>query len=472
MSAKTVKQNFSTVLAKAVRDYLKNPSGDTFYAAVSFPFRQDFVDYSGWDDSDAEGVYQKTDSDIAEVDEAFYARHTISLHKLYAGGVSRITKRQDWTYGKFYEAWPKDSSHVVVKSFTSGVARLDVYRCLFSPLTPSTIAPSDRSFSAIYTADNYVWKYLYTISDTEAILFMNEEWIPVPEKISLADAAATSPGSVKYQQYLIQKNAVYGDLYNIEIDQASTNSDILQLIASPGTTLSVKAYDLSGSTPSVYAEFNLKYSTEYSKILPELVTIGKGYVGPFEFRKNDGTVVSGLSTTLPDGNGHGGDLPEEMKADHVMAVIRNVPENLISHLTNKNTFNMVSLVRNPIDTTTKKVGTKNHYVACRAFNVESNTFSINDVLEIGGVGSSTTVRVVNVSDTKVYYVNLQSESNVISIGTLVNLKGSTSTTRVTAVYDREVIFNSFNHVVVDVKPSRIIRAADQTESFSFIIEFN
>ena len=472
MSAKTVNQNFSTVLAKAVRDYLKDPGGDTFYAAVSFPQRQDFVDYSGWDDSDAEGVYQRADSDISSLDEIFYSRHTISLHKLYAGGVSRISKRQDWTYGKFYKAWPEESSHIVVKSFSGGSARLDVYRCLFSPLTPSTIAPTDRVFSAIYTADNYVWKYLYTISDAEAILFMNENWIPVPEKISATDASSTSPGSVRYQQYLIQKNAVYGELYNIEINQASTDSDILQLVSNSGTTLSVKAHDLSGNTPSVYAEFKLKYSTEYSKILPELVTIGKGYVGPFEFRKNDGTAVAGLSTTLPNGNGHGADLPEEMKADHVMAVIRNVPENLISHLTNKNAFNVVSLVRNPVDTLTKKVGTKNHYVACRSFDVESNTFSINDELEIGGVGSTTTVRVVNVKDKKVYYVNLKDESNVVSVGTLVNLKGSTSTTKVTAVYDREVIFNSFNHIVVDVKPSRIIRASDQTESFSFIIKFN
>ena len=472
MAAKTVTKNFSTVLAKAVRDYLKTPGGDTFYAAVSFPLRQDLVDYTGQDDSDAEGVYNTADSDISTVDEAFYSRHTISLHKLYAGGVSRVVKRKDWTHGEIYEAWPAESSHVVVKSYSGGVARLNVYRCLFSPLTSSVVAPSDTQLSATYSGDEYVWKYLYTISDAEAMLFMNENWIPVPEQISSTDAAVASAGSIKYLQYLTQKNAVYGELYNVEIDQSSTDSDLQSLVNGSISSISVTAQDLSGNTPSVVAEFKLSYNSTLLKIVPELVTVGKGYVGPFQFIKSDGTVISGLTTTLPNGNGHGGNLPEEMGANHVIAVIRNVPENLISHLTNANPFNVVSLVRNPVDASTKAVGTKNHYVACRAFTVESNTFSVNDILEIGGVGSSTTVRVVNTNENKVYYVNLQSESNIVSVNTLVNLQGSTSTTRVTAVYDREVIFNSFNHIVVDMKPSKIIRAPDQTESFSFVIKFN
>lgn len=474
MAAKIVKRHLKPVLSKAVRDYLKDStSGDSFYAAVAFPYREDFIAYAGDSDSDSVGVKSRKDSDIEEIDEQFYSQHIISLHKLYTGGVSRVSQRQDWSSGHTYKPWPDASSHVVVKTYSGGSIQLNVYRCLFSPLSESIVAPSETFSSAITTADGYVWKYLYSISDAEALLFMTENWIPVPERVTEEEAKTLAPGSGRYSQYSSQQNAVYGELYAVSIDSDVAWADSDLGLKREASGQNVIAKDMSGGTPTQEAVFTIYYDLATRSIKPLLVQIGKGYIGPVEFvLQSDRTkTIPGLAGHFPPGTGHGSRIAEEMFVSHVMAVVRNVPENLIADLTNENTFNVVSLVRNPIDVSTRAIAAKSSYVACKAMDIANNTFSPNDLIYTST--GEPFARVVTVNGSKVYYVNHleEGELNIIAAGNFVKADPAATTLPVSYVYEREVVFNTHNHILIDFKVAEIIRSQEQTESFSFIISF-
>ena len=474
MAAKIVKRNLSPVLSRAIRDHLKNSSsGDSFYAAVAFPYREDFIAYSGDSDSESVGYRNDVDSDVEAIDEQFYSQNIISLHKLYTGGVSRVSKRQDWVSGHEYKAWPDASSHVVVKTYSGGGVQLNVYRCLFSPLSESLIAPSETFSSAITTADGYVWKYLFSISDAEALLFMTENWIPVPERVSEEEAKTLAPGSGRYSQYLSQQNAVYGELYSVEIDSDLVWADSDLGLQRSASGQNVVAKDMSGNSPTQNAVFTIYHDVASGEIRPKLVSIGKGYIGPVTFvlQSDQTKTINGLSGYFPPGVGHGSNIAEEMFVTNVMAVVRNVPENLIADLTNENPFNVVSLVRNPVDVSTKAIATKSSYVACKAIDVSGHTFSPNDLIyTAAGVAFA---RVVAVNKSKVYYVNHleQGELNIITDSDFVKQNPNASSLTVTAVYNREVVYNSQSHILIDFKPGEIIRSQEQTESFSFILSF-
>jgi hypothetical protein len=474
VAAKTINRNFTPIISKSFRDYLKSSSGDVFYAAVAFPYRQDLIDYTGSTDSDSVGMYLNADSDIEAVDDYFFSQNTISMHKLYTGGVTRVSKRQDWKNGYTYKAWPDLNSHVLVKTFTGGSAKLNVYRCLFSPLEPSTIPPSETFANPIFTSDNYVWKYLYTISDAESILFLNENWIPVPERITNEEAASLAPGSVKYMQYVIQQNVQYGYLYNVDIDSDIALTDTNLTALTSGGTLEVIAQDVSGNIPSSVAEFIISYDilTQQYKIL--LANVGKGYVGPVRFvRKSSTTVeVPSLNATLPFGVGHGSNIPDEMFANDIMAVVKNIPEGLVGDLANGNKFNLVSLVKNPIDNATKNIATKNAYIACKAFDCIGYSFAVDEVIKstAGPANATNTVgRVVAINGTKIYYIHhLKDGEGTVLPSTVHGDSGSGS---VVKTYEREVVFNSHQNLLSDFKPIEIIRSPEQTESFSFVVSF-
>lgn len=475
MAAKIISKNFKPIISRAFRDYIKNSSsGDVIYAAVAFPSRDDYIDYAGVTgdsdltiDSDTEGWKGRMDSDVDIVDEYYYSQQTISLHKLYTGGVSRVVKREDWNKGTIYYAWPNDRAHVMVKSYSGGAIKLNVYRCLFSPLTESTVSPSETFPSPISLSDGYVWKYLYTISDAEALLFMTDGWMSVPEKVTEDEALSLPAGSSRYIQYINQKSAVFGVVYNVDIDQ--DDSDLKALVSAGN--VSVVCKDLSGTTVTTEATFTLYKDSIDGLIKPILVQTGVGYYGPLNFvlSTDTTTTVTGLSAQLPPGAGHGSNIPDEMFANDTMIVVRNIPEGLMLDLTNNNRFNVVNLVRNPIDLGTGAIATKSAYVACKAVDVVSHTFSQNDL--IYNLNDEPIARVVAVNGNKIYYVNHKDkgEANTLAIG---NIKDSNlNVVAVSATYNREVVFNSYDTLIVDYKPNSIIRVPEQTESFSFVVSF-
>ena len=207
MTAK-VTPNINILLAKALFDSLKRATNEeTFYAATAFTKDSDYNDYSYSFDSESEFA-GGADSEFAEDDQAFYNQNTLTMHRILPGGVSRCVPRIDWINNRIYNAWPSEQNfYVLVREFVSGVGRLNVYKCLFSPNTPSLNAPTGTSATPITMSDGYVWQFLYSISNSDAVRFLNSEYMPVPERVTAEEATTLVPGTSRYLQYAVQENA-------------------------------------------------------------------------------------------------------------------------------------------------------------------------------------------------------------------------------------------------------------------------
>ena len=474
--AKIVEQSFKATLAKSFYNYVKNTDlDDTFYASVIAMDDSEYSLYTGYSlDSDSEvelfGGLNALEFD--EEDKTFYSQSAISLHKLYVGGVSRVVERTDWKPNTYYNAWPDSDSHVLVKEYISGYARLNVYRCLFTPLTPSTYSPSGVSSSEIYLPDGYVWKYMYTISNSEAQRFLTADYMPVPEKVTRAQGLSLSTTTNKYRQYVVQQNAVAGDIYGFNID-----SDIImsQTDIETDSVIYVGARSSIGTPTTQAFSAKLNYDSVNKSISAELIQKGIGYVGQPIFYNtltdSDMEGVYGYNTT---NRGHGSDAPAEMFSNRVMLVARVIPEEDNLKVIDENEFNMIGLLKNPIDASTRDISTKDTYVACKSFTttVES-TFVPGEIIKPAPFDDGRRGKVISVKNSRVYYTSFKigKESDTFLAADGVANLTDTKTFTIDTVSDREYVFNSGDLLVIDKKHTSFTRSIDSIESLSFLLKF-
>lgn len=475
MTAK-VTPNINLLLAEAMYSKLKVASNEeTFYAAAAFTSDSDYERYSGSYDSESE-FFGGTDSDFALDDQAFFNQNTLTLHRILPGGVSRAIPRVDWVKGRTYDAWPATTNYyVMVKEFVSGVGRLNVYKCLFSPRKPSINAPTGSSATPITSADNYVWQYMYSISNSDAVRFLTTEYIPVPEKVTKEEATNLVAGTNRYLQYAVQENATIGSIYSFEIDsdtlKTSRDSD-WQL----GNALKVRLKDSREDSDAIdqHFEATISFDSELNMFIPALEQEGFGYQGLIKVIDQDGKLINGLTARISSGLGHGSNSTDDLNANNIMLVARNIPQDDFLPLA-QNQYQMSNLVRNPIDVNTNKVATQDFYVACKSFSTdEISTFNVNDIIAPYPNDDGRRARIVAIDYDKIYYINHVNEkenerfkdSEQISLDDGVNKIHTIKKTN-----DRDIIFNSGDLIISDWKSAPLTRAFDQIESMNFILSF-
>ena len=475
MTAK-VTPNINLLLAEAMYSKLKEATNEeTYYAAAAFSVDSDYYNYSSSFDSESE-FFGGVDSDFALGDQAFYFQNTTTLHRILPGGVSRVVPRVDWVKGRTYDAWPATSNfYVMVKEFLSGVGRLNVYKCLFSPRKPSINAPSGTSATPVTTADNYIWQYLYSISNSEAVRFLTTEYIPVPEKVTKEEASTLVAGTNRYLQYAVQENATLGSIYSFSIDsdtlKTSRDSD-WQL----GRAVTVRMQDSRKDSDAITQHFEatISFDSELNKFIPNLTQEGLGYQGIIKVVDQDGKLISGLTAKISSGLGHGSNSTEDLNANNIMLVARNIPQDDFLPLA-QNQYQMCNLVRNPIDVNTNKVASQDFYVACKSFLTDNrSTFNVNDLIMPYPSDDGRRGRVVAVDNKTVYYINHinDKEDNKFNDSEQISLDdGVNKIHTINKTVDREIIFNSGDFIISDWKATPLVRAKDQIESMNFILSF-
>lgn len=476
MTAK-VTPNINILLAKALFDSLKRATNEeTFYAATAFTKDSDYNDYSSSFDSESEFA-GGADSDFAADDQAFYNQNTLTLHRILPGGISRCVPRIDWINNRIYNAWPSEENfYVLVREFVSGVGRLNVYKCLFSPNTPSLNAPTGTSASPITMSDGYVWQYLYSISNSDAVRFLNTEFMPVPERVTEEEAATLVPGTSRYLQYSVQENAQLGAVYGFAFDsdtlKAGRDSDWTL-----DRTVQVRVSDsrLDSDLIEQHFQATIRYDSESNSFKPALTQNGLGYVGVLKVKDQDGKLLPGCTSKIAGGLGHGSDAPSDLNAVNIMLVSRNIPQDEFLPLA-QNQYQMANLIRNPIDIATENIASQDFYVACKSFKVDATTasYNVNDIIKPYPVDDGRRARVVAVDLNRVYYINFVNDKEnekFTDSEQVVLIDGVNKIHTINKTFDRDIIFNSGELIVADWKAQPLIRSQDQIESINFVLSF-
>lgn len=481
MTAKIDKKRVGTLAAKAFYNLLKTTlTEDTIYAGVHYIPDSDWNAYAGSTDSEST-FWGGLDSEYDAFDRTYYNQTMYSMHKVFPGGVSRVVPRSDWTYGKIYNSYPQEGNYVLVKDYDSGFASTNVYVCLHSPTTPSYYPPSGTSNVPFTLADNYVWKYAYSITNSQSIRFLNDKWMPVPEKISTSEYANITSDSPNYGQYVSQINAEAGTVYGVTLDsdllhtQFTTDSDLRILFQNNKYKLEMVGRDVGTNTPTQHFRLNFYFDSDSNHYYTSMLEAGKGYIGPITISyDSEAAPILGITAEPSPGAGFGSNISQELGANHIMISVRNFPDEESNVVYDGSLYNMISLHINPIDATTKLVAKDEFYITCNYFDVEDPVaWAVGDFFRPYYNDDGRRGLVISVKDGKVYYISTGygNHYDAFADSEVLSLVSGNKVNTVKKAHNRNITFNSSDLLIVDYKETEVTRDEGQIESFNFVLSF-
>ena len=174
----------------------------------------------------------------------------IAMKKVGSSDVSHALVRRDWTTGTTYDEYAHDYSASNTAPASSANNLYDaryfvmtdeyhVYKCLRTGrdssgnVVASTVKPTGTATTAFAVADaaaasgrGYIWKYLYSVSASETIKFVTNDFIPVKTLGAQTEvngdlggygSAGSDDGSVQYD---VETAAVDGGIHHLIVTTA------------------------------------------------------------------------------------------------------------------------------------------------------------------------------------------------------------------------------------------------------------
>ena len=176
-----------------------------------------FAKSEQWDSNDT------APAPLNNLDEERKFRNSLQGVKKVAG-VSTVVPRVNWVSGTTYAGWDDRTVGYGSSSFYVLTESFGVYICLrggknnLGAAVPSTVQPSGSNNDAFETADGYVWKFLYTITEDEARKFLTASFMPT-RIISSVDSNSSGAHT---KQFEIQNNADKRQITQIIVTSAGS----------------------------------------------------------------------------------------------------------------------------------------------------------------------------------------------------------------------------------------------------------
>jgi hypothetical protein len=141
---------------------------------------------------------------IDDIHEAY--QNMIGMKKIASADVAHIVPRHTWTSGTTYVAWDSDDSEIYDKAFYIVTSEYKVYKCTSSPGTQSTVEPTHINTDPTAESDTYKWKYMYTVSVTDAEKFLTISYLPVRTEPTVSTSTGGNNGSASLTVTLTAAN--------------------------------------------------------------------------------------------------------------------------------------------------------------------------------------------------------------------------------------------------------------------------
>lgn len=124
-------------------------------------------------------------------DAIFNTRQGILFGKrITTQDMSRMTARYDWVANSVYSQYDNSDHTLFDDPFFVVTDENKVFKCLYNSFgTPSTVKPTLTQNTAFQTSDDYIWKYMYTITPTDMSKFASANYIPVSDNSAVVSSA-------------------------------------------------------------------------------------------------------------------------------------------------------------------------------------------------------------------------------------------------------------------------------------------
>ena len=402
-----------------------------------------------------------------------YYRDMMSAARISSSDVSYAIPRNDWTTGTTYDYYRHDYGETVnaatVQTVASGTdlfasgtnfvvksADNNVYKCMWNDgSTASTVEPTGTATTELTTGDGYVWKYMYSLSSTQAANFLTSDFMAVATDSTVA-AAAVDGGVNRY--HIANGGAGY-----------TNNTYTAQALKGDGTSATFTVVVSGGAVSTVTA-----------------VNAGTGYT--FADCKIDSISGIGSPSTSavvtpiigPKG-GHGKNAVKELGGFYVMTNTSIAGTAGSGDFVVGNDFRRVGVVRDPYNYGTTTISTASTLSALKTMTFAASptpgTFVVDEVITGGTSGAKGEVVDWDATNRILKYIQTQ-WTGVTAAGVLTAFAGSEVVTGATssatgttsAIGNPEIDYYS-GHMIYAENRAPIVRAADQTENIKLIIEF-
>lgn len=374
----------------------------------------------------------------------------IYLMKLSQDNVCKAIKRFDWLTGFIYTQADHDKEYSDIRRWLHPESPFyvinsegNVYKCVSNNYsTISTDEPTGQNPDITYTADGYMWKFMFDISSDVEDMFLSDNWIPVPEGDRKTDV-----------QENIESVAVDGSISFIRVDNEGKDYT--------GTPVIIIKGDGSGCEATAI--------TSSGKIVEITVTdIGSGYT--YADIEIYGAGYEAVATAMisPKG-GHGADAVTELGAFYLSFSLELRGDS--DGYPAVSTYRNVGLIRNPLKIDSEPI-------------IEDNITTLNTInIEFASGDFIPNEKVIGEDSQaygSVYYDEVGDDTNVI----LYNVHGTFIEGE--KIHGQESEVNATFHVSgteyneVDLVEGQLLyrenikfiaRNSLQTEKMIFVIEF-
>ena len=150
--------------------------------------------------------------------------------KITSNDMSPVVERIDWTSGEVYDYYrddidmfQRDPNGTIARRFYVKNKFDQVFKCLWNNNGTTTtkepyFEPGTFSTNNVFQgSDGYKWKYMYTITYTNKIKFLDDTWMPVPLPSSSPNAIDTFAGAGSIDVINLTNGGTGYDLANADV---------------------------------------------------------------------------------------------------------------------------------------------------------------------------------------------------------------------------------------------------------------
>lgn len=415
---------------------------------------------STWTSSDGVGANENlpaVPSDSATQDTKDF-NQMLGMKLVPAAGVSYVIPRQDWQTGTVYtmyddaDATLNTTGHLcyVLNPNTYGL-----YKCIWNNSgSVSTVLPAGNGTSVFTTADNYQWKYMFTLLPNDVTTFLNSAWIPIRDRNNAVLAT---------DQAAVQTSTAAGAIHTIKI-------------ATAGSGYTNGTYAISGSNIVGDGTGFVGSVTVVGGALSSVTvsSIGSGYsYATITIPTGAGAGTSGsIRAIISPPSGHGYDSVVELNAFYVIATTTlNYGENL--EISTSNDYRKIFLLQNPLlqagtSQAVPGASVKNNNTKLTYTGATSGTFQLDEIVNFGSSASQGLLVDHDITNKTLYFTELSGTT----IPATATATGTTSGATVTYAAVAPPYFKTkTGYIIYKDYRKAIMRSFDQTETISTVVSF-
>jgi len=382
--------------------------------------------------------------------EYIYWADSVAAKRIVASDVKLVIKRNDYNVGLVYAQYDNTQNNFLASNFyVLTNPDYNVYKCISNNFgAVSTVQPSGRSNSIFQTADGYRWKYMYSLTDTDILKFLTNNYMAINVNEDVVDTAIS--GTVD--------NIV---VTNPGIGYSSTTSFAIK---GKGTGASIASYTLNPSNGLISISINTNETGTNYRIANVSIT------------DTTGTNASAYAIVSPV-DGHGSDPLYELGAKYVMINSRLDYAEGGGDFPVVNDYRRIAIIKDPISVSTGNIATQITLDSTYTLNLvdATGTFSLDELITGDTSAASALIVSANVVGTNVAirYItpeNLYSGVVNFTVGEFLRGQTSLASGNIASIVAPEIQHDTGKVLYVENR-SKITRQTDQAENIHIVIEF-